>query len=105
MPGSNWLSANRRRDFCYRIAADQYVFSRNGQHEKSDLDVLGLVFDRRMSGDNRGFTFCFTSTSSLSIDPAGQEPMRAVERLVKKFHQKTPRWRTKFISGSALRIL
>jgi hypothetical protein len=73
---------NIERHFCDRITADHYVFSGNGQHENPDLDVLKLVFDRRMANDKRPFKFWFNSTSKLSINEDGRAHMKEVETLV-----------------------
>jgi hypothetical protein len=96
---------NIKKEFCDRVTADQYVFSGNGQHENPDLDVLQLIFDRRMANDQKNFTFSFTSTSTLSVNAGGQEHLRKVEKLLKKLQLQSPRLRTRFIAGSSIRVL
>ena len=97
---------NIHRQFCDRISADNYVFCGNGEHRNPDLDVLRLVFDRRMANDEKGFKFWFNSTSKLSLNAAGRAHMKKLETLVAKLAAKSDgRLTSKFIKGSALRIL
>jgi hypothetical protein len=96
---------NIKKEFCDRVTANHYVFNGNGEHENPDLDVIELIFDRRMANDEKNFTFSFTSTSAVSFNADGQEHMQAVEDLVRKLKQKSPRLRTKFIRGSSMRVI
>jgi beta-lactamase superfamily II metal-dependent hydrolase len=92
--------------FCDRVTATHYVFSGNGEHENPDLDVLQMMFDRRMAAGKDAFTFWFNSTSTLSVDSGGRTHMRLVEDLVEKLVAKSKkRLRTRFIEGSSIRVV
>lgn len=97
---------NIHKDFCDRVSAGHYVFCGNGEHENPDLDVLELIFDRRMAGDTRKFKFWFNSSSKVSVSADGQAHMRKVEALVGKVAGRSKgRLTHQFIKGSALRVL
>jgi hypothetical protein len=97
---------NIHQNFCDRVSADHYLFCGNGEHRNPDLDVLQLVFDRRMANDAKAFKFWFNSTSKLSINAAARAHMKNLETLVTKLAAKSAgRMTSKFIKGSALRIL
>ncbi len=97
---------NIHQRFCDAVTADEYVFCGNGEHENPDLDVLQLVFDRRMAGDAKKFRFWFNSTSALSFKADGKTHMKKVEALVKKLAAKSHgRLKNRFIAGSAMRIV
>lgn len=96
---------NMRKEFCDTVTADDYVFCGNGEHKNPDLDVLKLIFDRRMANDNRKFTFWFNSTSKLSVKPEGRTHMKKVETLVAKLAANSGgRLTNQFIKGSSMRI-
>ena len=97
---------NIDQKFCDRVTASHYVFCGNGENENPDLDVLELIFARRMAGDARKFKFWFNSSSKASFDAGGSAHMKKVESLVAKLAQKSKgRLSNEFIKGSALRIL
>jgi hypothetical protein len=97
---------NVHKEFCDRVTADHYVFCGNGEHKNPDLDVLELVFDRRMAGDKKGFKFWFNSSSNLSVKADGRAHMKNVESLVAKLAKKSGgRLRSQFIKSSSMRIL
>lgn len=97
---------NVHRHFCDRVSADHYVFCGNGEHQNPDLDVLQLLFDRRMANDKKAFKVWFNSTSNLSVNAAGRAHMKQVETLIEKLVVKSKGRMTKqFIKGSAIRIL
>lgn len=96
---------NLHRAFCDAITADQYVFCGNGEHQNPDLDVLQLIYDRRMANDQRKFRFWFNSTSTLSSANDGRDHMAKVEKLVSKLARSSSgRLTNKFITGSSMRI-
>ena len=97
---------NINRYFCDRVSADHYVFCGNGEHQNPDLDVLQLVFDRRMANDQKAFKFWFNSNSKLSVRTEGRAHMKRLETVVAKLAAKSKgRMTTEFIKGSAIRIL
>lgn len=97
---------NIAKPFCDRVTADCYVFSGNGEHENPDLDVLQLIFDRRMANDSRPFRFLFNSNSKVSIKQEGREHMMSVEKLIAKLEEKSQgRLKAQFITGSSMRVL
>jgi hypothetical protein len=88
------------------VTADKYIFCGNGEHENPDLDVLGVIFDRRMANDTKKFKFLFNSTSKLSVNEDGRGHLKKVEALVAKQKTKSNgRLSTAFISGSSMRVL
>ena len=92
--------------FCNHVTADKYIFCGNGEHENPDLDVLGVIFDRRMANDTKKFKFLFNSTSKLSVNADGRLHLKKVEALVAKQVTKSKgRLSTAFISGSSMRVL
>jgi hypothetical protein len=92
--------------FCNHVTADKYIFCGNGEHENPDLDVLGVIFDRRMANDTKKFKFLFNSTSKLSVNEDGRGHLKKVEALVAKQKTKSNgRLSTAFISGSSMRVL
>ena len=96
---------NIHQRFCDAVTAGDYVFCGNGEHENPDLDVLELIFDRRMANDKRRFKFWFNSTSKLSVKPVGRAHMKKVESLVAKLAGKSGgRLTSTFIKGSSIRI-
>lgn len=96
---------NIHRAFCDAITADQYVFCGDGEHENPNLEVLQLIYDRRMANDNRKFRFWFNSTSTLSSTEDGSQHMANVERLVSKLAKRSGgRLTNKFINGGSIRI-
>jgi hypothetical protein len=97
---------NVDRAFCDRVTADHYVFCGNGEHDNPDLDVLELIFERRMENDSRRFRFWFNSTPQLSVNEEGAAHMEKVERLVRRLRARSGgRLTTRFIRGSSMRIL
>lgn len=97
---------NMDRKFCDSVTADHYVFCGNGQHENPDLDILEMVFDRRMANDNKPFKFWFNSSSKVSANEDGAAHMEEVENTVAKFAKKSGnRLKNTFIKGSSIRIL
>jgi beta-lactamase superfamily II metal-dependent hydrolase len=97
---------NIHQQFCDRVTADHYVFCGNGEHENPELDVLQLVFDRRMANDKKAFKFWFNSTSKLSVTTAGREQMKEVEDLAAKLAGKSKgRLTNQFIKVSSIRIM
>lgn len=97
---------NLHQEFCDRVTGDNYVFCGNGQHENPDLDVLQLIFDRRMASDSGKFKFWFNSSSTESVAPDGQAHMAKVENLAAKLAGKSSaRLTNKFIKGDSIRIL
>ncbi len=96
---------NIHQRFCDAVTADDYVFCGNGEHKNPDLDVVELIFDRRMANDKRRFKFWFNSTSKLSVKPEGRAHMKKVETLVAKLAGKSGgRLANTFIRGSSMRI-
>lgn len=92
--------------FCNRVTADHYLFCGNGEHENPELDVLQVIFDRRLANDTKKFKFWFNSTSTLSANAHGKTHMKAVEALVKRLKAKSKgRLSATFISGSSMRVL
>jgi hypothetical protein len=88
------------------VSADHYVFCGNGEHENPDLDVLQLVFDRRMANDRKAFKFWFNSTAKLSVKSDGQNHMKKLESLAAKLAANSRgRMTAEFIKGSSIRIL
>jgi beta-lactamase superfamily II metal-dependent hydrolase len=97
---------NINQPFCDAITADDYVLTGDGKHGNPELVVLQLIFDRRMAGDRRKFTFWFTSTSALSDTDEGRDHMAKVEALVAKLAARSDgRLTNRFISGSAIQVL
>jgi beta-lactamase superfamily II metal-dependent hydrolase len=97
---------NINKIFCDRVIADHYVFCGNGQHENPDVDVLQLIFDRRMVNDQRPFKFWFNSSAKVSIDATGRTHMKKVEKLVATLAAKSKsRLRNRFIKGDSVRIM
>jgi beta-lactamase superfamily II metal-dependent hydrolase len=97
---------NIHREFCDRVSADHYVFCGNGEHENPDLDVVQLIFDRRMANDRKAFKFWFNSNSKLSVNSDGRNHMTKLESLTAKLAANSKgRMTSAFIKGSAMRIL
>jgi beta-lactamase superfamily II metal-dependent hydrolase len=97
---------NIEKRFCDSVSADDYVFCGNGQHENPDLDVLELVFERRMANDKKPFKFWFNSSSKLTINDDGRAHMHEVENRVAKLAAKSKnRLKNRFINGNSIRII
>lgn len=97
---------NINRHFCDHVTADDYVFCGNGEHENPDLDVIELIFDRRIANDTRRFKFWFNSSEALSADADGRTHMKEVETLVARLTKASGgRLSTAFIKGSSMRVM
>jgi hypothetical protein len=96
---------NTHSAFCDAVTADHYVWCGNGEHENPDLDIISLVHDRRMAGDERQFTFWFNSSSTLTVRDDAKSHMRKVETLVAKLATKSKdRLKFHFATGSSIRV-
>jgi hypothetical protein len=97
---------NINKTFCDHVTADNYIFCGNGEHENPDLDVIQVIFDRRMANDTRKFKFWFNSSSTLSVSESGQAHMELVEERVAKLAKKSAaRLTNQFMSGSQMKVL
>jgi hypothetical protein len=96
---------NIDKEFCDHVTANNYVFCGNGEHQNPDLDVIQVIFDRRMANDTRAFRFWFNSTSTLSVAETGQAHMELIEKLVAKLAKTSgSRLKNTFISGSHMKV-
>lgn len=96
---------NIDRNFCDAISADDYLFCGNGEHSNPELEVIKLIHDRRMTNDDRPFTFWFSSSSSIETHPERQAYMGRVEALVAKLAtQSQGRLTNQFNNGSSMMI-
>jgi hypothetical protein len=97
---------NINKKFCDHVTADNYIFCGNGEHENPELDVIQVIFDRRMANDTRKFKFWFSSSAAVSVSESGQAQMELVEERVAKLAKKSGgRLTNKFISGSQMKVL
>ena len=91
-------------DFVETIIARDYVFCGNGLHHNPHLEVIGMMFRRRLAASQKPFRFWFNSSKEVSVEPGH---MAVVETLVKKL-AKTSKGRFTFeflTKGSTIKIL
>jgi hypothetical protein len=91
-------------DFVEAVLARDYVFCGNGFSDNPNLDVIGMMFRRRLAASQKPFRFWFNSSKAVSSKP---QHMAKVETLVKKL-AKTGKGRFKFTfltKGSTMKIL
>ncbi len=91
-------------DFVEAVIAKDYVFCGNGSSGNPNLDVIGLMFRRRLAISDKPFRFWFNSSEADSAKP---QHMAKIEALVKKL---APTSKGKFTfrfltKGSTIRIL
>jgi beta-lactamase superfamily II metal-dependent hydrolase len=91
-------------DFVETVIARDYVFCGNGSSGNPNLDVIGMMFRRRLAASPTPFRFWFNSSKAVSAKPAH---MGKVETLVKKLARTSHgRFRFAFLTrGSTQRIL
>lgn len=81
-------TANLDAAFAETVTADHYVFCGDGAHENPEIAVLETVVDARLRGDERPFTFWFSSspapTPSTKREVAFAHMAEAATRLQKK---------------------
>jgi beta-lactamase superfamily II metal-dependent hydrolase len=91
-------------DFVETVIARDYVFCGNGSSGNPNVDVIGMMFRRRLAASQKPFRFWFNSSKAVSAKP---KHMAKVEALVKKL-AKTGKGRFTFeflTKGSTIRIL
>lgn len=91
-------------DFVEAVIARDYVFCGNGFSDNPNIDVIGMMFRRRLAASQKPFRFWFNSSKAVSSKP---EHMARVEALVKTL-AKTGKGRFKFVfltKGSTMKIL
>jgi beta-lactamase superfamily II metal-dependent hydrolase len=91
-------------DFVETVIARDYVFCGNGSSGNPNIDVIGMMFRRRLAVSPAPFRFLFNSSKAVSAKP---EHMAEIERLVKKL-AKTGKGRFTFeflTKGSTIKIL
>jgi beta-lactamase superfamily II metal-dependent hydrolase len=91
-------------DFVETVIARDYVFCGNGSSGNPNIDVIGMMFRRRLAASQKPFRFWFNSSKAVSAKP---KHMAKVEALVKKL-AKTGKGRFTFeflTKGSTIRIL
>jgi len=91
-------------DFVEAVLARDYVFCGNGFSDNPNIDVIGMMFRRRLAASPKPFRFMFNSSKAVSAKP---DHMAKVETLVKKL-AKTGKGRFKFeflTKGSTMKIL
>ena len=91
-------------NFVETVIARDYVFCGNGSSGNPNLDVIGMMFRRRLAASSKPFRFWFNSSKAVSAKP---EHMAQVEATVKKL-AKTGKGRFTFEflrKGSTIRIL
>jgi beta-lactamase superfamily II metal-dependent hydrolase len=99
---------NFNEDFCNRVSADHYVFCGNGFRDNPELDVIQLIFDRRMANrDGRKFKFWFNSSADVLQNEARKGHMDKVEQRVNKLESKSKgRLTSRFLKqGSSMVVL
>jgi hypothetical protein len=92
--------------FCDAIVARHYVFCGNGEHENPNLDVVEMMFRRRLPAPGT-FTFWFNSSQQVSDRPPAAAHMAKIEVLVAALAKKSKgRLKARLMtSGSQLRVL
>jgi hypothetical protein len=68
-------------DFVEAVIARDYVFCGNGFSGNPNIDVIGMMFRRRLAASPKPFRFWFNSSKAVSAKP---DHMAQVETLVKK---------------------
>ena len=91
-------------DFVETVIARDYVFCGNGSHDNPNVDVIEMMFRRRLAVSQKPFRFWFNSSKAVS---AKSDHMAAVEKLVKKLAKKgNNRFKFSFLTkGSTIRIV
>jgi hypothetical protein len=90
------------------VSADHYVFCGNGFRDNPELDVIQLIFDRRMANrDGRKFKFWFNSSADVLQNEARKGHMDKVEQRVNKLESKSKgRLTSRFLKqGSSMVVL
>lgn len=91
-------------DFVETVTARDYVFCGNGGSGNPHIDVIEMMFRRRLAASDKPFRFWFNSSKAVSAKP---QHMAKVETLVKKL---APTSKGKFTfrfltKGSTIKIL
>ena len=91
-------------DFVETVLARDYVFCGNGSSGNPNIDVIAMMFRRRLAASEKPFKFWFNSSKAVSAKPAH---MAAVEKRVKEL-KKSGKGRFTFsflTKGSTIKIL
>ena len=91
-------------DFVEAVIARDYVFCGNGFSENPNVDVIEMMFRRRLAASARPFRFWFNSSKEVAPDPGH---MASVEALVRQLAKRGKgRFTFRFLTkGSSMRIL
>lgn len=91
-------------DFVEAVIARDYVFCGNGSSGNPNIDVIGMMFRRRLAISDKPFRFWFNSSKAVSAKPAH---MARIETLVKKLAPTSQgRFTFRFLTkGSTIKIL
>lgn len=91
-------------DFVETVIARDYVFCGNGSHDNPNVDVIEMMFRRRLAVSQKPFRFWFNSSKAVSAKP---DHMAEVEKLVKRLAKKgKSRFKFHFLTkGSTIRIV
>jgi hypothetical protein len=91
-------------DFVETVLARDYVFCGNGSHGNPNIDVMAMMFRRRLAASAKPFRFWFNSSKAVSAEPGH---MAAIEERVKAL-KKSGKGRFTFsflTKGSTIKIL
>jgi beta-lactamase superfamily II metal-dependent hydrolase len=91
-------------DFVEAVLARDYVFCGNGFSNNPNIDVIGMMFRRRLAASPKAFRFLFNSSKAVSAHP---DHMAKVETLVKKLAKtgKGPFTFEFLTKGSTMKVL